>query len=55
MAPMATAQARVGYADLLDMPDDGRRYERCRESLTRLFVLVYGHVPASVYCSVHNS
>ena len=27
MAPMPTAQARVGYNDLLDMPDDGRRYE----------------------------
>ncbi len=27
MAPMPTAQARVGYTDLLDMPDDGRRYE----------------------------
>ena len=27
MAPMPTAQARVGFTDLLDMPDDGRRYE----------------------------
>jgi len=27
MAPMPDAQPRVGYADLLAMPDDGRRYE----------------------------
>ena len=27
MALMPTAQARVGYVDLLDKPDDGRRYE----------------------------
>jgi len=27
MAPMPSPQARVGYTDLLDMPDDGRRYE----------------------------
>ena len=27
MASMQTAQPRVGYTDLVDMPDDGRRYE----------------------------
>ena len=27
MASMPSVQARVGYTDLLNMPEDGRRYE----------------------------
>ena len=27
MASMQDVQPRVGYTDLVDMPDDGRRYE----------------------------
>ena len=57
MAPMPTAQARIGYADLLDMPDDGRRYEihggelvvvpsplpRHQMAAQTIFLLLHGH------------
>ena len=57
MAPMPTAQARVGYTDLLEMPDDGRRYEihggalvvvpsplpRHQMVVQSIFLLLHGH------------
>lgn len=57
MAPMPIVEARVGYADLLDMPDDGRRYEihggelvvvpsplpRHQMAVQSVFLLLEGH------------
>ena len=57
MASMPSAQSRVGYTDLVSMPDDGRRYEihggelvvvpsplpRHQMAVQSIFLLLHGH------------